>query len=86
MAWGSSRVLMMLRDDVVDAIRENKFHVYAIKTIDEGLEILTDYPAGERGVDGTFPEATVNHLVEKRLEELDQSMRGYYQGLLATVN
>lgn len=77
---------LMLRDDVVDAIRENKFHVYAIKTIDEGLEILTDYPAGERGVDGTFPEGTVNHLVEQRLQELDQSMRGYYQGLLATVN
>jgi len=77
---------LMLRDDVVDAIREGKFHVYAIKSIDEGLEILTDYPAGERGADGTFPEGTVNHLVEQRLGELDQSMRGYYQGLLATVN
>ena len=77
---------LMLRDDVVDAIREGKFHVYAIKSIDEGLEILTDYPAGERGADGTFPEGTVNHLVEQRLGELDQSMRGYYQGLLATIN
>ena len=77
---------LMLRDDVVDAIREGKFHVYAIKTIDEGLEILTGIPAGERQADGSYPIDTVNHQVRKRLLELDKSMRGYYQGLLATAS
>jgi predicted ATP-dependent protease len=76
----------MLRDDVVDAIREGKFNVYAIKTIDEGLEILTGIPAGERQADGSYPIDTVNHQVRKRLLELDKSMRGYYQGLLATAS
>ena len=76
---------LMLREDVVDAIRQRKFHLYAIKTIDEGLEVLTDYPAGQRQSDGSYPEGSVNCLVEKRLQELHESMRGYYEGLLATA-
>jgi predicted ATP-dependent protease len=76
---------LMLREDVVEAIREDRFHLYAIKTIDEGLEILTGYPAGERGTNGSYPKSTVGYLVEKRLEELNQSMRGYYDELLATT-
>ena len=76
---------LMLRDDVVDAIREGKFHVYAIKTIDEGLEILTGHPAGERQADGGYPKGSVSHLVEERLQGLHQSMLGYYEGLLATA-
>ena len=77
---------LMLRSDVVEAIKEGRFHIYSVKTIDEGLEILTGYPAGERDPDGSFPEGTVNSLVEKRLGELNQSMRGYYEGLLAPLN
>ena len=76
---------LMLREDVVDAIRQGKFHLYAIKTIDEGLEVLTDDPAGQRQSDGSYPEDSVNCLVEKRLQELHESMRGYYEGLLATA-
>ena len=74
---------LMLREDVAEAIREGRFNVYAVKTIDEGLEILTGMPAGERQTDGSFPKGTVNHLVEKRLGELHQSMRGYYGDLVA---
>jgi len=77
---------LMLRSDVVQAIKEGRFHIYSVKTIDEGLEILTGCPAGERGPDGAFPEGTVNSLVEKRLGELNRSMRGYYEGLLAPLN
>ena len=76
---------LMLREDVVDAIRQGKFHLYAIKTIDEGLEVLTDDPAGQRQSDGSYPEDSVNCLVEKRLQELHESTRGYYEGLLATA-
>ena len=75
----------MLREDVAEAIREGKFHVYAVKTIDQGLEILTGLPAGERQADGSFPESTVNHLVDQRLRELHQSMRGFYGDLVATA-
>ena len=74
---------LMLRDDVVEAIREGKFHVYAVKTIDEGLEILTGTTAGEAGASGAFPEGTINYLIAKRLAELNESMRGYFQGMLA---
>jgi predicted ATP-dependent protease len=77
---------LMLREDVVEAIREEKFHLYAVKTIDEGIEILTDHPAGERQADGSYPPNTVNYLVDKRLKELGQSMRGYYSEMLLPVN
>ncbi|MFB3097464.1 MAG: S16 family serine protease, partial [Dehalococcoidia bacterium] len=77
---------LMLREEVVEAIREGKFHIYAVKTISEGLEVLTGYPAGEPQVDGTYPEGTVNYLVAKRLLELNQSMRGYYAEVLAGVS
>ena len=76
---------LMLREDVVEAVKEGKFHLYAVKTIDEGMEVLTDYPAGERQTDGSYPEGTVNYLVDKRLRELNQSMRGYFGELLAGV-
>jgi ATP-dependent Lon protease len=74
---------LMLREDVVDAIKEGKFHIYAVKTIDEGLEVLTGTAAGEADAAGKFPEGTVNHLIAKRLGELNDSMRGYYQGLVS---
>lgn len=61
---------LMLRGDVVDAARAGKFHVYAVETIDEGIEILTGAPAGERDTAGKFPEASVNQKVEARLIEL----------------
>ena len=77
---------LMLRDDVVAAIREGKFHIYAVKTIDEGLEILTGRAAGEADASGAFPKGTVNHLIAKRLDELNDSMRGYFQGMLASGN
>ena len=73
---------LMLRDDVVEAIREGKFNVYAVKTIDEGLELLTGTPAGEVDSNGEYPEGTVNHLITKRLGELNDSMRGPLPGVV----
>ncbi len=58
---------LMLRDDVVAAVRDGKFSVYSVATIDEGIEILTSVAAGERGDDGQFPQGTLNHLVEQKL-------------------
>jgi lon-related putative ATP-dependent protease len=58
---------LMLRRDVVEAVRAEHFHVYAIKTVDEGLALLTGREAGERGADGRFPEGSVNAAVERAL-------------------
>jgi predicted ATP-dependent protease len=60
----------MLRQDVVEAAREGKFHIYAVETVDQGIEILTGVPAGERDASGKFPEGTVNQRVEARLVAL----------------
>jgi len=67
----------MLREEVVDAVKAGKFHIYSALTIDEGIEILTGVPAGERQADGTYPEGTINHLVDKRLNEMAEQLRGF---------
>jgi predicted ATP-dependent protease len=61
---------LMLRSEVVEAIREGQFHVHAIETIDQGIELLTGVPAGEQGPDGRFPKGTIHHAVQERLEAL----------------
>jgi lon-related putative ATP-dependent protease len=60
---------LMLRADVVEAVKEGKFQIYPVQTIDEGIEILMGVPAGERDESGNFPEGTINDRVEKRLIE-----------------
>lgn len=65
---------LMLREDVVDAISRGEFHVYAVDTIDDGLEILTGLPAGERLADGTYPPDTVHHLVDERLRRFSKGL------------
>jgi predicted ATP-dependent protease len=72
----------MLRRDVVEAVEQGKFHVYAVETIDQGMEALTGVQAGERQPDGVYIQGTVNYLVDKRLKELGESMRGYYGAML----
>ena len=61
---------LMLREDVVEAVAAGRFHVWAVETIDEGIELLTGVPAGERMDNGRFPEGTVNARIEQRLREL----------------
>ncbi|MEE8159456.1 MAG: ATP-binding protein, partial [Dehalococcoidia bacterium] len=73
---------LMLRQDVVEAVEQGKFHVYAVETIDQGMEALTGVQAGERQPDGVYSQGTVNYLVDKRLKELGESMRGYYGAML----
>lgn len=70
---------LMLREDVVEAVREGKFHIYPVSTVDEGIEILTGVPAGEPQEDGTYPEGTVNGAVQRRLQELAEGWREFYQ-------
>jgi predicted ATP-dependent protease len=61
---------LVLREDVVQAVADGKFAIYPIRTIDEGIEILTGIRAGERGKNGQYPKGTINRMVEDRLAEL----------------
>jgi predicted ATP-dependent protease len=69
---------LMLREEVMDAVREGKFHVYSARTIDEGIEILTGVAAGERQPDGSYPEGTINQRVRQQLKENAERMKGFY--------
>ena len=68
---------LMLRPDVVEAVREGRFSVYPVETIDQGIEILTGLPAGGRGPEGRFPEGSVNAQVEARLIALAEQRRAF---------
>jgi lon-related putative ATP-dependent protease len=66
---------LMLREDVVEAVAAGRFHIYPIATVDEGIELLTGLPAGERQADGNFPEGSLNRLVMERLASLSEARR-----------
>ncbi|MGB3719522.1 MAG: ATP-dependent protease [Proteobacteria bacterium] len=68
---------LMLREDVIEAVREGKFHIYAVSHVDEGMEILTGIKAGERGPDGEFPPGTINRLVEDKLRLFAERARAF---------
>jgi predicted ATP-dependent protease len=63
---------LMLRADVVQAVKDGKFHIYAVGTVDEGIELLTGVPAGKPDAKGNYPEKTVSGRVMQRLAELAQ--------------
>jgi hypothetical protein len=60
---------LMLRQEIVDAAAAGKFHIYAVETIDQGIEILTGLPAGSHDENGKFPDGSINQRVERRLVE-----------------
>jgi predicted ATP-dependent protease len=68
---------LMLKEEILEAAEAGKFTIVAAKTIDEGIEFLTGVPAGERQADGSFKEGTVNYLVNKRLEEMADTVRKF---------
>jgi predicted ATP-dependent protease len=68
---------LMLREDVVEAARRKKFYIHAVATIDQGIEILTGMPAGQRDAKGRFPAGSVNAAVEARLKEFADMRRAF---------
>jgi predicted ATP-dependent protease len=72
---------LMLRPDVVEAVRAGKFHVYAVKHVNEAIELLMDRPAGSRGADGLYPLGTVNALAEQTLRVYADRARQFRQHL-----
>jgi predicted ATP-dependent protease len=61
---------LVLRRDVVQAVQDGKFHIYAVETIDQGISLLTGVPAGEADAEGNYPEGSVNFLVQQKLLEM----------------
>ncbi len=68
---------LMLREDVVEAVAAGQFQIFPVQTIDEGIALLTGREAGDRGPDGSFPEGSVNRLVQARLREMAEQARAY---------
>ena len=71
---------LMLRKDVVAAVQEGRFTIYAVETIDEGIEILTGRPAGDLQPDGNYPEGSINFLVDQKLQELAEGIKDFAGG------
>ena len=62
-----------LPDEIIEAVKKGKFHVYAVSTINEGIEILTGVPAGTKDKNGKFPFGTVNYLVSEKLKKYSEA-------------
>ena len=68
---------LMLRKEVIEAVEKGVFSIYPIGFVDEGLEILTGTPVGEKGPDGAFPDGSVNRLAHKRLKDLAKGYKEF---------
>ena len=68
---------LMLDESVVTAVTEGKFHIWPVTTIDEGVEILMQRPAGKRKTNGNFPKGTVHRKVQKRLLNLALDLKAF---------
>ena len=63
---------LQLSDEIIEAVKNKQFHVYAVSTIEEGIEVLTGVPAGKKDKNGHFPAGTINHLVYEKLKKYSQ--------------
>jgi predicted ATP-dependent protease len=70
---------LMLKPKIIEAVKQNKFHIWAISNVEQGLEILTGQPAGTAGPDGCYPEDTVFAKVNNRLKILAEKAKLFTQ-------
>jgi ATP-dependent Lon protease len=68
---------LMLRHDVVEAVRKGQFHVYAVKTVDEGVELLTGKKAGKRLPGGSFEKGSVNDIIDRKLTDYARKVKKF---------
>ncbi|MEE9399454.1 MAG: ATP-binding protein, partial [Dehalococcoidales bacterium] len=68
---------LMVRQEVVDAVQGGKFHIYAVSTIDEGIQVITGVEAGEKDESGAFPKGTINYTVNEKLKEMAKKLRRF---------
>jgi lon-related putative ATP-dependent protease len=69
---------LMLREDLLEAVAARKFHVWPIARIEQGIELLTGVPAGNRNGDGTFAAGTAFALLDARLAEMAEALKEYH--------
>jgi predicted ATP-dependent protease len=62
---------------LLNAIRQGKFHIWPVRSIDEGIEVLTGVPAGVRLDDGSFEPGSVNALVNQRLQQMAETLQRF---------
>ncbi|HZU16426.1 MAG TPA: S16 family serine protease, partial [Candidatus Dormibacteraeota bacterium] len=68
---------LSLSEETLAAVAAGRFHVWAVRTVDEGIELLTGRPAGQRQADGSFPEGSVHRLVDERLGSYAERLRSF---------
>ncbi len=68
---------LMLKKEVVEAVKAGRFHIYPVETIDQAIETITGKEAGQRGASGKFKRGTINYLVDKRLREFAEDYRKF---------
>ena len=68
---------LMLKEEVLESVEDGKFHIYPVKTIDQGIEMLTGVKAGTRQADGAYEKGTVNYRVDERLKDMADKMREF---------
>jgi predicted ATP-dependent protease len=70
---------LMLKSEVLEAVQKGNFAIYGVKTVNEGIEILTGVEAGEADDKGVFPPSSINGMVVARLEELFKTAKEFYR-------
>jgi hypothetical protein len=70
---------LMLRSDVVEAVAAGQFHIWPVRTVDEGIALLTGVEAGERDTDGAYPPDSVNGRVDRKLHDLANKLQRFGQ-------
>ena len=68
---------LMLKKEVIDAVKAGKFHIYPVKAIEEGIEILTGVPAGKQLADGSFEKDSIYDRVDRRLREMAETTKRF---------
>ena len=76
----ANRKNLMLKSEVITAVEEGNFHLWSVTSSDQGIEILTGTSAGERQEGGSWPEGTVNEMVDRRLREMTEIVRNFQTG------
>jgi predicted ATP-dependent protease len=76
---------LMLRDEVVEAVKKGQFHIWAVNSIDQGLEVLTGLEAGQRLESGGYPEGSLNFAVDKSLREMANRLKSFSASPPATA-
>ena len=66
----------MVDQEVIDAVAAGQFNVWAVETMEQGMEILTGYCAGERDADGSYPEDSIHGIIEAKLFQMSKKAQG----------